>query len=74
MPKTNDKEIIAELSEMQKQFLLRQLGVMIESEIVKYNYEKNLSIKGEYDYETITIVRRRKKINLMVLVETKPNN
>ena len=71
MPKANDKEIISELSEVSKQFLLQQLGVMREAEIVKYNYEKNVSLNKEYDYETITIVRRLKKINLQAWVEVK---
>jgi len=69
MPKANDKEIINEFNDVDKQFLLQQLRVMKGSEIVKYNYEKNVSLDKEYDYETITIVRRLKKINLKAWVE-----
>ena len=64
MSKTNNKEIVTFISEIEKQWFLQQLEVMENSEIINYDYEKNLSISNDYDYETITIVRRKKKIKL----------
>ena len=63
--------IIKELNEIEKQWLLQELANMKFSEIVNYNYEKNESMNTVYTYETITIIRRRKKINLRMQEECK---
>jgi len=64
MPKRNDEEILKEISEIEKQFLLQELKNVNVTEITKYEYEKHRGLNDEDNWEKIVIIRKPKKLNL----------
>ena len=61
-----DKKILGETTKVEKQFLLGLLRNIDVTEITKYQYEKNIGLRDEDNWEKIVIIRKPKRFNLSI--------
>jgi len=64
MPKLNDKEILNEITEVQKRWLLQALKHLNTSEIINYEYHIKRGLREQDNIEIITITRKPKRLKL----------